>query len=329
MHPDDHEIGSSRCSTPLREDTAIVNEEIRNLVVAGVDGSASSMAAALWAAAEAQRRGAELSLVHAYSVPLIPSGPGVPPPDVRPATAEAATAILDETRNAITKAYPGLTVITRASEESPVTALQAASRHAALTVVGSHGRHQLTETLLGSVAARVTGHAHSPVVVIRTDPDGRQQGGGEGPVVVGLDGSAESDDALEFALQAAASRRTSLIAIRIWDNTSLDGFQGSYPVTVDRDQIDLEEQQLLADQLRNKTDKFPEVPVHQKVLSGRAATTLLSYCEDAGPIGRPCLLVVGSRGRGGLAGMVLGSTSHALIARATCGVAVVRPNASD
>jgi nucleotide-binding universal stress UspA family protein len=306
-----------------------VNDEIRNLVVAGVDGSPSSTAAALWAAAEAQRRGAELSLVHAYSVPLLPSGPGVPPPDIGAATAEAATAILDNARDVVTTAYPGLTVTTLAREESPVTALQTASRHAAVTVVGSHGRHQLTETLLGSVAARVTGHAHSPVVVIRTDPDGRPQGGGEGPVVVGLDGSAESDDALAFALQAAASRRTSLIAVRSWDNTALDGLQGSYPVTVDRDQLDLQEQQLLADQLHNKTGNFPEVPVHQKVLWGRPATTLLSFCEDAGSFGRPCLLVVGSRGRGGFAGMVLGSTSHALIARATCGVAVIRPDTSD
>lgn len=134
------------------------------------------MAAALWAAAEAQRRGAELSLVHAYSVPLLPSGPGVPPPDIGRAIVEAATAILEEVRSAITKAYPGLFVTLRASGQSPVAALQAASQGAALTVVGSHGRHQLTETILGSAAARVIGHAHSPVVVIRTDPDGRLQG---------------------------------------------------------------------------------------------------------------------------------------------------------
>lgn len=304
-----------------------MNDETRNVVVAGVDGSASSMAATMWAAAEAQRRGAALYLVHAYSVPLLLSGPGVPPPDIRPATVQVATVMLDAAQQAVTKAYPGLTVTTQASEGSPVTALQAASRHAALTVVGSHGRHQLTETLLGSVAARVTGHAHSPVVVIRTDPAGRPAGG-EGPVAVGLDGSAESDDALAFALQAAASRRTALIAIRTWDDTALDGFQG-YPVIIDRDQIDVEERRMLADQLSPWTDKFPEVPVHQQVLRGRPAPTLLAFCEDAGSIGRPSLLVVGSRGRGGFAGMVMGSTSHALIARATCGVAVVRPDTAD
>lgn len=304
-----------------------MNDETRNVVVAGVDGSASSLAATLWAAAEAQRRGAALYLVHAYSVPLLLSGPGVPVPDIRPATRQVATTMLEDAHRAVAKAYPGLTVTIQASEGSPVTALQAASLHAVLTVVGSHGRHQLTETLLGSVAARVTGHAHSPVVVIRTDPAGRPAGG-EGPVVVGLDGSAESDDALAFALQSAASRRTALIAVRTWDDTALDGFQG-YPVIIDREQIDVEERRMLADQLVPWTDKFPEVPVHQHVLRGRPAPTLLSFCEDAGTIGRPSLLVVGSRGRGGFAGMVLGSTSHALIARASCGVAVVRPDIAD
>lgn len=304
-----------------------MNDETRNVVVAGVDGSASSLAATLWAAAEAQRRGAALYLVHAYSVPLLLSGPGVPVPDIRPATRRVATTMLEDAHRAVAKAYPGLTVTIQASEGSPVTALQAASLHAVLTVVGSHGRHQLTETLLGSVAARVTGHAHSPVVVIRTDPAGRPAGG-EGPVVVGLDGSAESDDALAFALQSAASRRTALIAVRTWDDTALDGFQG-YPVIIDREQIDVEERRMLADQLVPWTDKFPEVPVHQQVLRGRPAPTLLSFCEDAGTIGRPSLLVVGSRGRGGFAGMVLGSTSHALIARASCGVAVVRPDIAD
>ena len=304
-------------------------DEAKNVVVAGIDGSTSSLSATLWAAAEAQRRGAALTLVHAYSIPLLLAGPGATAPDLGPAAAEAARELLDEAQTAVTKAYPGLTITTIASQGSPVAALQEASREAVLTVVGSHGQHQLTETLLGSVAARVTGHASSPVVVIRTDPDGRTAGGGEGPVVVGLDGSAESDDALAFALQTAASRRTSLIAIRTWDDTAFDGFQGSYPVLIDRDQVDVEERVLLADQLQNWTAKFPEVAVYPEVLRGRAATALLSFCEAPGSFGRPCLLVVGSRGRGGFAGMVLGSTSHALIARANCGVAVVRPISSD
>ncbi len=301
-----------------------MNDEEHNMIVAGVDGSTSSMSATLWAAAEAQRRGASLCLVHAYSVPLLFPEQGFAPPDLGPAAAEAAAAVLQRTLMAVKKAYPGLTITTTASQESPVAALRTASEHAGLIVVGSHGSHQLTETLLGSVAARVSGHAHSPVVVIRTDPATRP--GGEGPVVVGLDGSIESDDALAFALQAAASRRTALLAVRIWDDTSLDGFQGNYPVLIDRDRVDAEERQLLADQLTGWTEKYPEVPVHQVVLRGRPASALLELCEDAGSMGRPCLLVVGSRGRGGFAGMVLGSTSHALIARASCGVAVVRPD---
>jgi nucleotide-binding universal stress UspA family protein len=284
------------------------------------------MAATLWAAAEAQRRGAELCLVHAYSLPPLVAGPGIVAQDLASATAgRAAEHLLEKAANAVRKAYPGMTVTTHATDGSPVAALKDASRSAVLTVVGSHGQHQLTETLLGSVAGRITGHAHSPVVVIRTDPSGRP--GGEGPVVVGLDGSPESDDALAFALQEAAARRASLVAIRSWDDTTLDGLW-SYPVLIDREGIDVEEHRLLDAQLQQWTGKFPEVPVHAMVLRGRPAAALLQFCDDPGSLGRPCLLVVGSRGRGGFAGMVMGSTSHALIARATFGVAVVRPYAA-
>ena len=306
---------------------SIVNVEHPNVIVAGVDGSTAALAATLWAAAEAQRRGAALSLVHAYSVPPLFGGPGYIPVDIAPQAAQkVAQLLLDEAAAAVRKAYPGMEVTTHASDESPVTALKTASAQAVLTVVGSHGEHQLTETLLGSVASRVTGHADSPVVVIRTDPRGRPDG--EGPVSVGLDGSPESDDALEFALEEAATRRTALVALRTWDDTALDGFQGGYPVLIDREQIDVEEHRLLVSQLEPWAGKFPEIPMHPLVLRGRPADAMLAYCEDPGSLGRPCLLVVGSRGRGGFAGMVLGSTSHALIARATLGVAVVRPDAA-
>jgi nucleotide-binding universal stress UspA family protein len=286
------------------------------------------MAATLWAAAEAQRRGATLSLVHAYSTPPLASGPGFFLVNNASVVAvKLAEQLLDKAAAAARKAHPGMTVTTRVSNDSPASALQTASKNAVLTVVGSHGQHQLTEALLGSVAAAVTGQAHSPVVVIRTDPAGRPSGG-EGPVVVGLDGSPESDDALEFALHEAATRRTALVAIRTWDDSALDGFQGGYPALIDRDEADAEELVHLTQQLARRTGNFPEVPVHPLVLRGRPATALLEFCEDPGSMGLPSLLVVGSRGRGRVAGMVMGSTSHALIARATFGVAVVRPDAA-
>ncbi len=94
---------------------------------------------------------------------------------------------------------------------------------------------------------------------------------------------------------------------------------------VDRDSVDEEERHLLGEQLQTWTEKYPEVPVKQVILRGRPAATLLRFCAKSGSTGQPSLLVVGSRGRGGFTGMVLGSTSHALIAGASCGVAVVRP----
>ena len=232
---------------------ATMTEATNSLIIVGVDGSEPSEQAAFWAAAEAQRRGAALRLINAYSVHPVIYGPGVRPESINRAVDHAAAAMLDRSAAAIQQAYPGLAVTTQAREGSPVDALRTTSEHATMTVVGSHGSHQLIETLLGSVAAGISGHAHSPVVVIRTDPAGRhvgQPGPGEGPIVVGLDGSANSDDALAFALQAAAIRRTSLVAIRTWDDKTLDGFQRSYPTILNRDQADQLEQQLLAEQIQ-------------------------------------------------------------------------------
>ncbi len=161
---------------------------VGSLIIVGVDGSPAAERAAFWAAAEAQLRGAALRLLHAYSVPFVFYGSGTSPESVDRAVRHSAAALLGRCSAAIRQAYPGLDVTTEVHAGSPVDALRAASAHAALTVVGSHGSHQLTEAVLGSVAARICGHAHGPVVVIRTDPaapSGGPPGAGDGPVVVG------------------------------------------------------------------------------------------------------------------------------------------------
>jgi nucleotide-binding universal stress UspA family protein len=180
----------------------------------------------------------------------------------------------------------------------------------------------LVDAVLGSVAVATVTHCTGPVVVVRVDPTSASVRD-TGPVVVALDGLPDSDDALVFAFDAAALRGTSLLAVHIWDDTVLDGFEYANPVAVDRGLIDDEERRLLAEQLAGWSDKYPDVKVTPVVLRGSPVTTLLECLNDEGS-GPPVLVVVGSRGRGGFAGMLLGSTSQALIAHAPCPVAVVR-----
>ena len=112
-----------------------------------------------------------------------------------------------------------------------------------------------------------------------------------------------------------------LLAVRVWDDTPMDGWSYTYALEVDRTAVDARERQALHEQLASWSDKYPDVPVEAIVLRGHPAEALVR----AGHLieRRPGLIVVGSRGRGGFAGLVLGSTSHGVIAHAECPVAVV------
>ena len=157
--------------------------------------------------------------------------------------------------------------------------------------MGSHGLGGFTGALVGSTAVALSIHGESPVVVVR----GHQQ---DGPVVVGVDLSPESDAAIGFAFEEAAAARTSLVAAMA--------------------HVD-EQSSLLKARLSGWLEKYPDVVVEEVAVGERPIPLLLELGQRAG------LLAVGTRGRGGFAGMLLGSTSQALIYHAPCPVAVVRP----
>ena len=296
----------------------------RNAIVVGVDGSEPSRTALMWAAGEASIRRTTLELVESYMVPIGYAGPGaIIPPEVFDAAEMGVTTTLQEARDAVLAVHPELTVTVAGPMQTPFVALRNASHDALMLVVGSHGSGEVSESILGSVALKVASHLRTAVVVVRTDP---HAGGkpvpvpADSPIVVGLDGSAESETALAFALEEASLRGVALVAVHSWDDGPLHGFVRSYPLAVDVTVIDDEEHRALAEQLTGWASRYPDVPVRQLVERGRPAATLLRMCTEI----QPGLLVVGSRGRGGFAGLLLGSTSRDLIAHAPCPVAVVR-----
>ncbi len=139
-----------------------------------------------------------------------------------------------------------------------------------------------------------------------------------GPVVVGVDGSPASDRATEFAFAAAAARGVPLVAAHTWTDTSMGTVFGLTGVSVDWESLLGEEERALADHLAVWQSRYPQVEVRALVTVERPVRTLLEQSAGAQ------LLVVGSRGRGGFAGMLLGSTSQAVLHHALCPVAVVR-----
>jgi len=285
-----------------------------DLIVAGLDASAGARDAVDWAAAEASRRQSALCLVHAYRIPVAGYRGYRPIPDNVDAQLRIdGRALLDDAAETLRAAYPRLAISTQLDAGHPVTALRHASEHALLTVVGSRGGGRVTGILLGSVALAVVSINPVPVAVIH--PEQRSVVGG--PVVVGVDGSSRSVAAIAYAFESADRRQVPLVAVRCW----VDPVRGCYPgepVLVDPELIDEQEKMLLTDRIAPWRGRFPDVSVEQAVVRDRPTPTLLEIAR------RAQLVVVGSHGRGGFDGMLLGSTSQALVTYSSCPVVVAR-----
>ncbi len=289
------------------------------MIVVGIDGSDGAATAARWAADEAVRRHATVRLVHAYELPPNAGYPDyhTPPNDLHAKVRQQSEQLLDSVAAELTARHPDLTVETRIVYERPVVALSRTSEDAQLTVVGSDDATRISGVLLGSVALGAASSNPAPVAVIHAGQSDRTTG----PVVVGVDGSPVSDAAVEFAFEEAAIRDTDLIAVHAWNDIYSDS-HGAQTLLVDPAVLKQEERALLGERLTGWRDKYPDVAVSQVVLEKRPTTALLGYGSTAQ------LIIVGSHGRGGFAGMLLGSTSHALITHATCPVIVVRTQPS-
>lgn len=280
-------------------------------VVAGVDGSEPALAAVRWAAREAGRYRVPLVLVRAFGEAPVERSLADPyaGAGLRSALLERAEGQLADAAAVAAREVPGLVVERSLREETASACLVAASRSARTVVVGDRGHGGVTGLLAGSVAVGLAARAACPVVVVR----GVDRA--DGPVVVGVDGSPLSEAALRFAVEAAAGRRVPLRAVHVWSDTVLEPARAPY---WEWDALEQQQHEILAERLAGWAEKYPDVVVQRVIARDRPARVLLEESAGAG------LLVVGSRGRGGLAGFVLGSVSHALVHRAGCPVAVVR-----
>ncbi|TWF82257.1 nucleotide-binding universal stress UspA family protein [Pseudonocardia hierapolitana] len=279
-------------------------------IVVGIDGSPEALAAVRWAAAEAVRRGASLRLVTSIEWLDRPAiGPPIPGHSVADSLFELAGKGLDEAADAAKKIAPEVGVDREAVVGYPVAVLAGESRHAGLLVVGASGHGRITSLVAGSVAVGVATHASCPVVVVRGEDHGRTA-----PVVVSVDPSHIGEAAIAFAFEAVSAHGVPLIAVHTWGFPPGDG--RTAPMWGEL--IDDAEREL-AESLAGWTEKYPDVPVRRIVSHSTAARRLIDLSEEAQ------LVVVGSRGHGELVGLVLGSVSNAVVHRAACPVAVVRP----
>ncbi|MFD0274236.1 universal stress protein [Kitasatospora sp. NPDC127111] len=264
-------------------------------VVVGVDTRDSAQSALAWAADEAERRGAQLRLVHAE-----------PPTHRRPqGTGHRA---LDEAAAFLSRRNPGLDIaLVLEDEGSPARVLCHHSRGARLIVLGSRRLNRIEEFLsANSVAVPVSAQAACPVVVVLAPESAAEP---TPYLVVGVDGSPASHAALAHAFETAATRDADVLALWVWQPSLLE--------STDEVVVLQKCRRLLFEAVTEHAATYPDVAVTRQVVRGHPVEELAKASEDA------LAVVVGRRGRGGFTGMRLGSVPHGLLHRAHCPVITV------
>ncbi|MCZ4122751.1 universal stress protein [Streptomyces sp. H39-S7] len=291
-------------------------------VVAGLDGSPESLAAAEWAAREAGLRGVTLRLVHAWDWQPYAYAPVGGEPRRHWAERLPRTA-----REELLGRHPELTIEADQVDKSPVEALLAAAGEAELLALGSRGLSGIGGFLVGSVALAVLARATRPVVFVRMGEreedehllDASRRPSTQSPyrdVLLGLDLARPSDAVIEFAFDAAQRRATGLRVIHGW---SLPPYYG-YGAAIDpRLSAELAERETgaLTEALLPWREKFPAVDVTAHAAVGPVAGHLVDAAADAS------LVVVGRRDRRVPFGAHIGPITHAVLHHAAAPVAVV------
>lgn len=289
-------------------------------IIVGVDGSPQSEAAVRWAVAEAVMRNEQLRIVHV--LPLIGGWTGV---------GLSGTPLAEETlqwqqeeaqqlvENAVRVArdcvggdalrISGDTLQIN-TETSIVPSLVDLTKQARMIVVGNSGQGVLSRTLLGSVSTALIHHAHCPVAVVHGEVSPEQV---NAPIVVGVDGSPASERATELAFEEASWRHVELVALHAWSDAE---WPGHAPISWSGVTADAEV--TLAERLAGWQERYPDVVVRRIVVPNQPARHLLAESESAQ------LVVLGSHGRGGFAGMLLGSVSSAVVHGSRTPVIVAR-----
>lgn len=292
-----------------------------DIVVVAVDGSEASQNAVRWAANTAMKRGIPLRIASSYTVPQFLYAEGMVPPKELFDDLQAETLEKIEAARAVAhEVAPDIKIGHTIAEGSPIDMLLEMSHDVTMVVMGSRGMGGLSGMVMGSVSASVVSHASCPVVVVREDNQVTESTK-YGPVVVGVDGSEVSQKATHYAFAEAAARGAELIAVHTWMDMQVQAsLAGLSAAQTEWAEVEKEQGALLTERLAEFHAEYPDVPVKKVIARDRPVRALADAAAGAQ------LLVVGSHGRGGFKGMLLGSTSRALLQNAPCPMMVVRPD---
>lgn len=287
-------------------------------IVVGLDGSESSLDAFRWAVDEARRRRWGVKAVLAWGRPYV-----VPVyghfSDAEWLQEHAELQLRNWLKDELGE-DPGIDVQREVQEGPPARVLLGAARDAGLLVVGSRGRGGFASLVLGSVSQQCAQHARCPVMILRRD----EATGGEGQteratprIVVGVDGSGAARQALGWALEEARLRHATVDVVHAWRMPYPDGYPIRTLTAPPAVEVEQEAHRLLDAAVGSAATEGTRVePV---LVCDSAARALIDLAKGAD------MVVVGSRGRGGFAGLLLGSVSQKVLHHATCPVVVIPP----
>jgi len=300
-------------------------------ILVGVDGSTAGLHALDWAVAEARKRDLGLRLVVAYSLPSFTAASldggyaALDDETIR----SGAQAVLDEALAHLRD--PGVPVHGRVITGDAAGVLVEESRSVELAVVGTRGRGGFADRLLGTVSSALPAHGWCPTVVVPLrGADGEPLRDGAVPplrpvrrIVVGVDGSPPAERALRAAIREAQAWDAELFAVTGVPIASMAGTLAWLPSAVDHEQVLKDMAEGLDVVVDRALADHPGTEVRRRVLDGTGAELLTEFSAATD------LVVVGSRGRGGFAGLLLGSTSQAVLHHARCPVMVVTNRCED
>ena len=299
-------------------------------ILVGVDGSAASLHALDWATQEARVHGLGLRLVCGYALPSFAAASldgGYAALDDSAIRAGAQAVVADAVAHV---ADAGVPVSSHVTVGDAAAVLIDESARVTMAVVGTRGGGGFAERLLGTVSSALPAHAKCPTVVVPTRRRAKGAAPDEEPlvvrpvhrVVVGVDGSPAAELALRHAIREAKAWDAELVAVTGVPVTAGTGALAWLPAAVDHDQV-LQDVAAALDVLIDRVAAGePGAPSVKRTVRDGTGAQLLTEASE-----RTDLLVVGSRGRGGFAGLLLGSTSQAVLHHAQCPVMVVNQHA--
>ncbi|OZD01788.1 hypothetical protein CH275_18475 [Rhodococcus sp. 06-235-1A] len=285
-------------------------------IVVGVDGSGSSLDAVGWAARAAELRGAPLKLVSAYQVKALYTSFVALPSHIgseEHTAAESTLAWAALVARRSVKNPDTLTIMSESIVGPTIQAMLDQSSSASMMVVGSRGNGEYFAEMLGSVSTAVAVQAHCPVVIVQGSVEVHSS---RGPVVLGVDVSAHNQKAVRLAFEEASLRGTGLVAVHVSTDVLISSPDAS---AADRaDAVVSNGRTVLSESLSGWSEQYPDVKVQQTVLRGNVADKILEAASRAQAV------VVGSSGRGGFSGLLLGSTVRSLAHRVDCPLIIAR-----